>query len=301
MRAQFVLSEVGIGLRRNLVMTIATVITVAVSLFQLGGGLLVRSQVSAMKDFWYDKVEVSVFLCGAESTAPSCSAGAVTDAQRTEIEKDLRAMPQVQTVYYESQQEAYKRFKEQFKNTAIVENVSADVLPESYRVKLKNPEDFEIISSAFQGRPGVDEVQDQRQLLKKLFSALSGVQWGSLWLAVFMLVAVVLLVANTMQVMAFSRRRETGIMRLVGASNLYIQLPFVLEAAFAAFVGGLLASAGLVVAKAVVIDSWLAKNFAFLSYIGWPTVWRLVALILVFGMVLSSIVSLITLRRYLRV
>ncbi len=302
MRWRFVLGEVGIGLRRNLTMTAATIITVAVSLTMLGGALLVRSQVDQMKSYWYDKVEVAVFLCGDASSETSCPDGAVTDEQRTQIEADLRALPEVSEVYYESQEQAFERFKEQFKNNpSIVQNTTADVLPESFRVKLQDPEQFAIIYSAFNGRPGIEEVQDQRALLEKFFKFLNGVQLGALVLAVIMIVAVILLIANTMQVLAFSRRRETGIMRLVGASNVYIQLPFVLEAMLAAFIGAMISVFFLAVAMKWVILTWLARNFQFIAYIGWSTFWSVTVLVVIIGLVLSALASWITVQRYLRV
>jgi cell division transport system permease protein len=138
MRAGFLMSEVRIGLRRNLTMTFAVIVTVAISLSLLGIGLLSNSQVSAMKDYWYDKIEVSVFLCGSLSESPSCGAGVVSPDQRSSIKADLEALPVVQSVFYESQSEAFKRFQERFKNSAIAQNVTADQLPESFRVKLKD-------------------------------------------------------------------------------------------------------------------------------------------------------------------
>ena len=98
MRAGFVMSEVGIGLRRNLSMTFAVIITVAISLSLLGIGLLSNAQVRTMKDYWYDKIEVSIFLCGPLSEVPSCSAGPVTPEQRLEIQRDLQELPVVETV-----------------------------------------------------------------------------------------------------------------------------------------------------------------------------------------------------------
>src|SRR5687768_13290511 len=230
MRASFVLSEIGIGLRRNLTMTIAVVVTTAISLALFGAGLLIREQVSTMKDYWYDKVEVSVYLCGEGSNSLNCNGGTVTEDQRDQIQADLQMTPLVEQVYYESKQDAYKRFQEQFKDSEdLVRNVTPDALPESFRVKLKDPTQFEVIASAFRDRPGVDEVQDQKSLLEPFFRLLRWLQYGALLVALFQLVAALLLVYNTIRVAAFSRRRETGIMRLVGASNLYIQLPFLLE------------------------------------------------------------------------
>ena len=115
MRAGFILSEVGIGLRRNLTMTFAVVVTVAISLSLLGIGLLSNSQVRVMKDYWYDKNEVSVYLCGSLSDSPSCAGGIITSEQRLEIQADLEELPVVETVYYESQSEAFESFQERFK------------------------------------------------------------------------------------------------------------------------------------------------------------------------------------------
>jgi cell division transport system permease protein len=132
MRTGFLLSEVRIGLRRNLTMTFAVIVTVAISLSLLGIGLLSNSQVRAMKDYWYDKIEVSVFLCGTLSESASCSGGVVTPDQRSSIQADLKALPVVESVFYESQTEAFARFKERFKDSAIAQNVTADQLPESF-------------------------------------------------------------------------------------------------------------------------------------------------------------------------
>ena len=209
--------------------------TVAVSLTLFGVSLLVRAQVSTMQDFWYDKVEVSIFLCAKGSDAASCVSGEVTRAQREQIRADLESLrPLVEGVYYESKAEAYERFREQFANSPIVENVTEEALPESFRVKLSDPEQYEVVASAFAGRPGIEQVNDQRQILDKFFQLLNGLQAGALLIAVIMLIVTLLLIVNTMRVAAFSLRRETGIMRLVGASNFYIQLPFLLEAAVAA-------------------------------------------------------------------
>ncbi len=237
MRARFIFSEVGIGLRRNLTMTFAVIITVAISLSLLGIGLLSNAQVRVMKDYWYDKIEVSVFLCGSLSDATSCSAGVVTDAQRLEIQRDLEALPVVDTVYYESQSEAFERFQERFKDSAISQNVTVDQLPESFRVKLKDPTQFAVIQSAFVGRPGVEVVQDQRSILEKFFRLLNVLRDGALAIGFASVLTAALLISNTLRIAAFNRRRETNVMKLVGASSFSIQLPFILEGIFASILG----------------------------------------------------------------
>jgi cell division transport system permease protein len=302
MRAKFVLGEVGTGLRRNLTMTVAVIITVAVSLGLFGGGLLVRAQVDQMKDYWYDKVEVSLFLCGKVSEASSCSAGQITKAQTSQIKADLESLsPVVEQVYFESQAEAFARFQQQFKGSPLAENATVNQMPESFRVKLSDPTKYAVVASAFQGRPGVEDVRDQRQALDRLFKALGGLQALALTISIAMLIVTMLLIANTMRVAAFSRRRETGIMRLVGASNLYIQLPFLMEAATAASIGAGLAVLALVGVKKFLIDGVLAETFKFTSFVGWETVWTIAPVVFLTGIVLSALAAFLTLRKYLQV
>ena len=226
MRAGFVFSEVGIGLRRNLTMTFAVIVTVAISLSMLGVGLLTNSQVGVMKDYWYDKIEVSVYLCGDLSVSPSCSGGTITATQREEIRTDLSSLPVVAQVYYESKAEAFTRFQERFKDSAIAQNVTAEQLPESFRIKLKDPTQFSVVQSAFAGRPGVDVVQDQRAILEKFFRLLNVLRNGALLIGLASVLTAALLISNTIRIAAFNRRRETGVMKLVGASSFSIQLPF---------------------------------------------------------------------------
>jgi cell division transport system permease protein len=300
MRAGFLLSEVRIGLRRNLTMTFAVIVTTAISLSLLGIGLLSNAQVNAMKDYWYDKIEVSVYLCGSLSESPSCSGGVVSPEQRLTIKSDLDALPVVQSVFYESQSEAYTRFQERFKDSAIAQNVTADQLPESFRVKLKDPTQFAVVVSAFSGRPGVDIVQDQRTILEKFFKLLNVLRNGALLVGLFSVLTAGLLISNTLRIAAFNRRRETGVMKLVGASSWSIQLPFLLEGIFSALIGWGFAT-GLLAGLKTVVDSKVAPLLTFTNFFGWNEVWIASAWLLLAGFTVSTIASLITLRRYLKV
>jgi cell division transport system permease protein len=300
MRARFLLSEVRIGLRRNLTMTFAVIVTTAISLSLLGVGLLSNSQVNAMKDYWYDKIEVSVYLCGTLSESPSCAGGVVNEEQRLGIKKDLEALPVVQSVFYESQSEAYTRFQERFKDSAIAQNVTADQLPESFRVKLKDPTQYAVIVSAFSGRPGVDVVQDQRTILEKFFKLLNVLRNGALLVGLFSVITAGLLISNTLRIAAFNRRRETGVMKLVGASSWSIQLPFLLEGVFAAFIGWILAS-GLLASLKYVVETKVEPLLTFTKFFGWGEVAIASGWLLATGLVVSTVASVITLRRYLKV
>ena len=271
MRFSFVSKEVGSGLRRNFTMTVALIVSVAVSLSLVGAALLMSAQVDRMKGYWYDKIEVSIFLCGNTSVAFTCT-GAVTDEQRKNIETILGTLESVQDVFYESSADAYAQFKEQFAGSAILANISPDALPESFRVKLDNPENFEKVASALQSVQGVESIQDQRQLLDRFFQILKGLQSFALAIALAMLFVTVLLVMNTVRVAAFARRRETSIMRSVGASNMSIRLPFILEAAVAAIIGSTLATAGILASKYWLIDARLAPNLTFIPFVTWNEV-----------------------------
>ena len=300
MRARFLLSEVGIGLRRNMTMTFAVIVTTATSLSLLGIGLLSNAQVGAMKDYWYDKIEVSVYLCGPLSESPSCSGGVVTSDQRLQIQQDIQDMSAVQSVFYESQSQAYARFQERFKDSAVAQNVTADQLPESFRVKLKDPTQFAVIVSAFSGRPGVDVVQDQRSILEKFFKLLEVLRNGALLVGLVSVLTAALLISNTLRIAAFNRRRETGVMKLVGASSWSIQLPFLLEGVISAIVGWGLAT-GLLAALKSVVDSKVAPLLTFTKFFGWDEVWVASGYLLATGLFVSTVASVITLRRYLKV
>ena len=299
MRFSFVSKEVGNGLRRNFTMTVALIVSVAVSLSLVGAALLMSAQVDRMKGYWYDKIEVSIFLCGNTSVAFTCT-GTVTAEQRTNIETVLGSLESVQEVFYESSADAYAQFKEQFAGSAILANISPDALPESFRVKLDNPENFEKVAGALQSVQGVESIQDQRQLLDRFFQILKGLQSFALAIALAMLFVTVLLVMNTVRVAAFARRRETSIMRSVGASNMSIRLPFILEAAVAAIIGSTLATAGILASKYWLIDAKLAPNLTFIPFVTWSEVLAIVPMLYLVGVGTTVLAASITLRRYLK-
>jgi len=305
MRAQFVLSEIGVGLRRNLTMTFAVVISVALSLALFGGALLMREQVSVMKDYWYDKVNVSIFLCnkGDAETTDKCSKGAVTADQRKVIEDDLDKMDIVDKVYHETADQAYKNYREQYGETPIAGMITPDQMQESFRVKLKDPEKYQVVATAFAGRDGVQSVADQRNILENLFNLMQGMNVAALGVMALMLVIALMLIVNTVRVSAFSRRRETGIMRLVGASSFYIQMPFIMEAAFAGLIGGVVACVLLLAGRYFLIDGGLAlaDKMQLVNFIGWDAVFAVLPLVLVIGLLMPAIAASVVLRKYLKV
>ncbi|MGS2588276.1 permease-like cell division protein FtsX [Streptomyces hebeiensis] len=306
MRAQFVLSEIGVGLRRNLTMTFAVVVSVALSLALFGAALLVSDQVNAMKGYWYDKVNVSIYLCNKTdaTTTPKCAKGAVTGEQKKEIEADLDKMSDiVETVHHETSDEAYKHYKERYGDSPIAATITPDQMPESFRVKLKDPEKYKVVATAFEGRDGVESVQDQRDILENLFNLMRSMNIAALLVMGLMLVIALMLIVNTVRVSAFSRRRETGIMRLVGASSFYIQMPFILEAAVAGLIGGVVACVFLLLGRYFIIDNGfaLADKMQLVNFIGWDAVLTKLPLVIVIGLLMPALAAFLALRKYLRV
>jgi cell division transport system permease protein len=292
MRAKYVLSEVFLGLWRNVTMTIAMIITMAVSLALLGAGVLMYWKVQDMRTFFYGSVEVSIFL------KPD-----ITDQQKNDLKQQLAGDPLVKQADYESQNTAYQRFREQFKDAKdLVNSVKPDSLPASFRVKLKDPQKFTEIADKYNNKPGVDSIVDQQQTLDKIFGILSAIQNLSLIIAIVQGLAALMLVANTIQVAAYSRRREVSIMKLVGASNWFIQLPFVLEAVFAGVIGSFIAFIVLALGKIFLVDGSLKSLFIqnVITPISWHDVLLTLPLLVGIAAVVSAVTGWITLRFRIR-
>lgn len=299
MRASFVISEVLIGLRRNLIMTVAMILTTAVSLALLGEGLLFVRMIDKTQALYQDKLEVTVYLVDdVSANDKTCAKEPCKD-----LNSELTSDPAIQSVSYENRDQAYERFKRIFESQPeLVKLARPEALPASFHVKLKNPDRPQVITQTYTGRPGVDSVVDQSQFLKRFFDATTGVRNVTFFIALLVAVATVLLIANTVQVSAFTRKTEVEIMRLVGATRWYTQLPFLLEAVVAGVVGTLLgivfisllngffldvALGGLVtsgvVGRITAVDLALVSPWLFLTAIG-----------------ISAITGYVTLRMYVR-
>jgi cell division transport system permease protein len=302
MRVTFLLGEVANGLRRNVSMAVSVVLVTMISMYLLGLGLLAQRQVDTMKDYWYDRVQVSIFLCVEGSQYAACGGKATTQAQRDQIRAQLDQMrPPVKDVYYESQADAFKRFKEQFKNSPLGEQATERAFADSFRVSLTDAGKYDVIVSSYQGAPGVGRVQDQKQLLDKFFSFMNVVSWSAIILSALMVVCAVLLMATTIRQTAFARRRETGIMRLVGASNFTIQFPFVMETVAAALLGASLAVALLWATVRYGVGGYLSSALLDTAFIGMPDVLAVTPWVLGGVAALAVVTSGFTLRRYLHV
>jgi cell division transport system permease protein len=283
-------------------MTIALIVVVAISLSLLGTGLLFVKQVDNTRTYWQGKVQLSIYLCTKTSVSPQCQQnGAATPAEKAQIATDLRALPQVQRVYYESQAQAYLHFKQDFSRDPSFTNlVNKSEIPDSFQVKLRNTQtDFNIVAGTVQGRPGVDQIVNDSSILAKFYKLLDGARNAVVIIAIVLIIAAILLVANTIRLSAFNRRRETSIMRLVGASNFYVQLPFLVEGVIAGLFGWLIAAGLLIAVKQLGLDT-LQQYFPYNVQLSVTDLVEVIALAMVMGVVLCGATSFLTLRRYLR-
>ncbi len=301
MRPTFLAREVGTGLRRNVPVFASIVIVTMVSLFFLGVGLLAGRQVESAKGYWYDKIEVSIFLCTASSHEPSCTGGQFTPQQRDDLVELLRASSATIASYqFESQEEAYARFREQFAGNPVFAETPKEAIPAAFRVKLVNPEEYRLVHDAFTGMPGVAAVRDIREVLDPLIRVLGMLRTGAWALAGILLLAMVLLVSTTIRQVAWSRRRETSIKRMVGASAAALQLPFLVETLIATTAGAALAAGGLLLGVRFGITA-LADRFPDFAWISAADVWVIAPVLLAVSAGVTLVVCLVTLARWVRV
>ncbi|MBI4729465.1 MAG: ABC transporter permease [Acidobacteria bacterium] len=289
-RVDYAVRETLNNIRRQMFMSVAVILVVAVSLYLVGGVLLLRFAVNRAFALQTANVEVTVFL-----------ARDVTPDLRDQIEKDLGQMPEVSRVTYESKQEAYRRFKDLFRDRPeLVRNTSPDALPESFRVKLRDPKQFEVVRDRLQGRPGIDQIRDERSFLKQFFRVVDDV--GRIgWILVGLLTAAgALLIGTTIRLAIFARRREIGIMRLVGATNWFIRVPFMMEGVFHGLVGAGAALALLIATRPLFVKVASSLQALQLS-VSYGDIARYGLVLLLAGVLIGGTGSLFGLRRFLDV
>ncbi|MDI3314161.1 MAG: permease-like cell division protein FtsX [Mycobacterium sp.] len=296
MRFGFLLNEVLTGLRRNVTMTVAMVLTTAISIGLFGGGLLVVRLADNSRHIYLDRVETQVFLNDdISANDPTCSANPCK-ALREKIE----ARTDVKSVRYLNREDAYEdaiRKFPQYKDVAGKES-----FPASFIVKLENPEQHKEFDAAMRGQPGVLSVLNQKDLIDRLFAVLDGLSNAAFAIALVQAIGAILLIANMVQVAAYTRRTEVGIMRLVGASRWYTQLPFLVEAMVAATVGVVIAVVGLILMRALFLENALSQFYQanLIARIDYADVLYISPVLLLVGVAMAGATAYATLRVYVR-
>ena len=304
MRFSFVFSEMGIAIRRNLSMIVSVILVTFISLTFVGTAGLLQQQIGSMKTYWYDKAQVAIYLCTKTSPQEICPQGeASQDVQGTITERleSAALAPYIEQYYFENHQQAFETFQKEFKDNSVAKYVTPEQLNETFWVNLKDPNQAPIIIESFNGLAGVEEVKDQRTYLDQIFSMLNIASLAAISIAGLMLFSAVLLISTTIRLSAVMRRREIGIMRLVGASNFYIQLPFILEGVVAGVIGSLLSGAAIVGIVQFFVQGFLASQLPFTTFVGLGDALALLPGLVLVGAGLAAIAAATSIRRYLRV
>ena len=305
MRPRFVVSEIWTSFTRNIPMILSVTLVTFISFLFIGASGLLQLQIVKAKGDWYDKVEVVVWLCpDGTSQSANCDGSAATASQITDLQKAIRdeLSDDVAKTTFMSKEEFYKNFfLKQYPNGEFQgRTLTANDMQDSLWLKLKNPERYKVVSEVLSGREGVEEVSDQRQIFEPVFTALNKATVVTITLAAVMVLVAVMLTGTTIRMSAASRRQETEIMRLVGASNWTIRLPFILEGAIASIAGSVLSCVALALVVKVFITDRLVKNISWMPFIDQTTVWTIAPVLVIGAAVLSTLSSSIALRRYLR-
>lgn len=302
MRIGLILGEALTGLRRNASMVVSVVLVTFVSLTFVGAAILMQMQIGTMKDFWVDRAQVAISMCSAVSTATTCTGGTATPEQLAEVQAKLESPALagiIRDVAFEDRQYTYDRIVELEPGYADI--LTPDQAWETFRLNLVDQTQSDVIIEAFTGMAGVEEVRDEMQYLEPLFSALTVATYIAVGIAALMLVAAVLLIATTIRLSAYARRREIGIMRLVGASNRFIQTPFVLEGVLAALIGSVLASGAVLAGVHFGVNGYLRGRINFVTtWVGIGDAWVVVPIVIGIGVLLAALSAGFAIRRWLR-
>ncbi|GAB3121053.1 permease-like cell division protein FtsX [Glaciibacter psychrotolerans] len=304
MRLGLVLSEASSGLRRNVSMVISVVLVTFISLTFVGAAILIQMQIGQMKNYWYDKAQVGIYMCTSYSTGETCTAGEASAEQIASVKEQLESptlSPFIDKFYFETHEQAFSNFQKQFAGNPVADYATPDQLNQTFWVNLKDPSQSDVLVESLSGVAGVENVADQRKYLDQIFSVLNVASYTAIGIASLMLVAAVLLIATTIRLSAFSRRRELGIMRLVGASNRFIQTPFILEGVFAALLGSILAGGAVVGLVQWFVQGYLGSRLQGFALVGLDDAFAVVPMLLVLGAVLAAISANFAISRYLKV
>ncbi|MFD2456821.1 permease-like cell division protein FtsX [Corynebacterium mendelii] len=295
----FVFKEALQGLGRNLTMTIALVITTAISLALLATGFLFTSMTERTKEIYLDRVEVMVELDETISAKdPDCSSPACR-----EVYDALNGAQGVASVTFKNREESYRRFVEVFKdsNPALVQETSPEALFAALHVRLTDPLDTTPLDKV-RNMDQVDSIIDQGDDLRDATHNLDSIRNATFVVAVIQAIASLFLIVNMVQIAAYSRREEVSIMRMVGASRWYTNFPFILEAVFAAVLGSVFAIAGLFTGKRLVVDEALRPLYEsrLIAPITDADIWVTAPVVAVIGIAFAAATAQLTLRLYVR-
>ena len=303
MNLSFVAREVWEGIRGNVSMVLSIVLVTFVSLSFVSVAALLQIQIGNLKSYWYDKAQVAIYLCNDFESELVCPTGAISQTEQITVVGQLESsalIKYIENYYFESQDEAYQRLLDEGGEISATRYLNPDQLNATYWVSLRDPKQADLVVEAFESQPGVAAVADQRSYFDPIIGLLNGATLAAGSVATVMLFSAALLTTTTIRLSAFARRREIGIMRLVGASSASIQLPFILEGLIAALLGGGLAiGLNVFLVENYLTDS-LATELAFANFVTAADIFAVAPYVLGLGAILAVLASGISTFRHLR-
>jgi cell division transport system permease protein len=290
-RFRFFVGEAVRSLRANLATTLAATVTVLIVMFFLGVFVALGSYLYAKVDQVRGETKVSVYLKDEASAK-----------QIGKLQVQLTQNPEVKSVKYLSKADALATMKKQLgKDNNVFKQLPINPLPASLEVHLHNPDDAKAVAATVRGRPGVDSVNYGGKTADRVLRVGATIEAVVGGLILILAVAAVLLIANTIRLSIHSRRREIEVMKLVGATNWFVRLPFIIEGMLCGLVGAAVAICLLYAAYVGLLREWIQGSDLSSSQVQAISFWLLGALLLVAGTGLGAAGSGLTLRRYLRI
>lgn len=293
MRINFIYfgKEALISFRKNIVMSIASVSTVTVSLLLIGIFVILAVTVQNIIQSIEKKVEIQAFLKDE-----------ATEEQVANLQQQVASFKEVREVKYISKDEALERLKEDLKDQPEMLNaLQGNPLPASLEIKLNNPQEVDEVAKKIEGKQEITDLKYGQQIVGKLFAVTNVIRVIGIILVSLLLFASLVLIANTTRLALFARRKEIAIMRLVGASNWFIRMPFLLEGVFQGLIGSAIAVIVIYFAKVTLFDKATEILPFFPVHISQSIFYQLVGMLVLFGILIGAIGSLFAIRRFLKV
>jgi len=305
MRLGLVLKEAFTGLSKNASMVVSVILVTFISLTFVGVAVLLQGQITSMKGYWYDRAQVQIYFCSAIDQSGNCQQAAASDEEIAAVRGELETAPlaeYIESVEYLTPEEVLAETREVLADNPVVDTLTPELVGAVARVTMVDPANADIVVESVAGNAGVESVEDQRAYLEPIFNILNAASAAAIGIAILMLIAAVLLISTTIRLSAFSRRREIGIMRLVGASNGVIEAPFVLEGVLASLVGSLLAGGALVAIVQFFVRGELGATLGGTGLlVGVSDAVAVMPLLIVIGVLLAGLSASVAIKRYLRV
>jgi cell division transport system permease protein len=278
--------------RRNSFMSIASVATVTLSLFILGIFMVMAANLDYFAENLESQVQISIYLKDD-----------LSQDQIQSVSSRLKNLPDVKKITFTNKDQAMDALKERMKDQPGILNAleGKNPLPSSYEITFTNPESVKKTARIVADYPEVESTHYGQEIIEQLFRITTIIRWGGIALIIFLTLATLFIISNTIRLTVFARRKEIAIMKYVGATNWFIRWPFLLEGLILGFVGGVIADVLLAQFYEFVTVA-IHSSLAFLPMVSmYPFLYHVSGVLLIISMIIGAIGSTISLKRYMKV